>query len=154
MNANAILSGTEGIAYIILPDNRRKVLANLVSMSASLKYTKKSFGLMGSRQKAVKPGPAENSGKIKMYFNTSTFRELALEYKNTGRAPKYDLQIVNNDAASTLGPQVVLLYGFSFDEQMLFNLDIDDDALTEETGFTFDDWDLENVFGEGGLLDA
>ena len=62
--------------------------------------------------------------------------------------------MVNEDPNSGVGRQTVIFYGLNFDEMPLALIDAESDYLTEELSFTANGWDLENVFGAGGLLDA
>ena len=154
MDEQAVVSGNDAIAYLILPDGRRKVWANILNFEASESYSKTKYPILGRRTKPARKGPGEVAGKVKMHYNTSTFREAALEYKKTGKDAFYNVQVVNEDPNSGVGRQTVIFYGLNFDEMPLALIDAESEYLTEELSFTANDWDLENVFGAGGLLDA
>lgn len=151
MQDDAVVAGTEGQCLIILPDGRRKVLANILSLEATVKYTKKEIVIMGRRVKPSKKGAGSLSGTMKMYYNTSVFREAAKAYKDAGKDSYYDLLIINHDEDSIVGQQRVMLYGVNFDEELIAYLDAESEQLTETKTFTFNDYELENVFNQNAL---
>lgn len=154
MEDRAVVSGNDAIAYMIFPDGRRKVLANMLSCDARQTYTKTKYPILGKRTKPAKKGQGEITGTMKLHYNTSVFREAALEYQKTGQDSFYDIQLVNEDPNSGVGRQTVILYGLNFDEMPLALIDAEADYLTEDLPFTANSWDLENIFGDGGLIDA
>lgn len=151
MDEMAAVSGTEGICYAMLPDGRRPILANVLKFEAKVKFQKKAIPILGRKTKANKKGLAEGTGSMTMHYNTSIFREMAQEYKNTGRDGYFDLMIVNDDEGSIVGTQKVVLKRVNFDELTVAMLDAESEYLTEDLAFTFDDWDLREGFNTKGL---
>ncbi|WP_327198044.1 phage tail tube protein [Paenibacillus larvae] len=54
--------------------------------------------------------------------------------------------ITNEDPASEIGAQTVILKNVNLDEVIIAKLDIEGDALDEEVSFTFDDVDIIDSF--------
>ena len=154
MERGAVVSGNDAIIYIILPDGRRLVLANVIKFSSEVNYSKTSYPILGLQNKPHKKGTGEISGSMTLHYNCSIFREGMLEYKKTQKDAYYDLQVVNEDPDSGVGRQTVIFYGVNFDSLPLALVDAESEYLTEDLKFTANDWDLENVFSEDGLKQA
>lgn len=70
-----------------------------------------------------------------------------MEYIKTGKDFYFDLQIVNEDPASTVGKQTSVLKDCNLDSVVAAAFDAtSDDPLEEELPFTFDDFDLLDQF--------
>lgn len=154
MDSTAVVSGNEALIYLILPDGRRKIAGNVIKMDAEAQYSKTEYPVLGYRIKPNKKGPGSIKVKMTLHYNTSVFREAALEFQKTGKDSYYDMQLINEDDNSGLGRQTVLLYGVNWDNMPLFKADAESDYLTEDLTGTANDWDLDNVFTDGGLIDA
>ncbi|WP_338157545.1 phage tail tube protein [Paenibacillus larvae] len=85
-------------------------------------------------------------GKMTLYYVTTTFRQLMLDYIKTGKDTYFDIMITNEDPASEIGAQTVILKNVNLDEVIIAKLDIEGDALDEEVSFTFDDVDIIDSF--------
>ena len=83
MERGAVVSGNDAIIYIILPDGRRLVLANVIKFSSEVNYSKTSYPILGLQNKPHKKGTGEISGSMTLHYNCSIFREGMLEYKKT-----------------------------------------------------------------------
>nr|DAW36889.1 MAG TPA: tail tube protein [Caudoviricetes sp.] len=154
MDRGAVVSGNEALALAILPSGRRLILANFIKFKASLSHSNSKVPILGRRNKTNRRGQGEISVEATAHYNCSTFREIELEHKKNGSDYTFDLQIINNDPGSSVGRQVVILYGVSWDEIPLAMFDAEADYVTEDLSGTADDWDMENVFNENGLKQA
>ena len=75
-----------------------------------------------------------------------------LEYVNTGKDIYFDLTFVNDDPASDVGIQTVVLKRCNLDEVPIALLDVDNNALEESLTFTFEGVDMPDKFKEPELL--
>ena len=82
-----------------------------------------------------------------LYYMTSTFRKLAIQYAKTGVDTYIDITVVNNDPGSSVGKQTIVLYNCNVDSVILAKLDVEADTLDESIDFTFDDVDMLDEFG-------
>ena len=57
------------------------------------------------------------------------------------------MTVVNEEPASSIGKQTVVLYNCNIDSVILAKLDTDSDSLEEDLDFTFDDFDILDSFG-------
>ena len=53
----------------------------------------------------------KQTGKGNVYYGTDLFTNMVLQYVNTGKMPEFDIQIINNDPATTVGSQTMVYYG-------------------------------------------
>ena len=146
LNAKDTISGKEGVAYAKINGNNEE-LFYCKSIEATVEKAKSEIKAIGKRMTGHKTTGMSGSGDMTIYYLTPVFRALLKEYKTTGIDAYFDLVIENNDQASAAGKQVTQLMGCNLDSVVLAKLDGDsDDALEEECGFTFEDFDILQEF--------
>ena len=67
-------------------------------------------------------------------------------YKNTGVDVYFDIQITNEDPTSASGRQTVILKDCNIDSALLAKFDADAEYLDEDMDFTFEDFEIVEVF--------
>ena len=87
-------------------------------------------------------------GSAKFHYNTSIFRRLLKEYKNTGQDIYFDIQVVNEDPSSDVGRQSVILIDCNIDGGILAKFDAEGEYLDEEMEFTFEDFKIVEEFNK------
>ncbi|MCR8645565.1 phage tail tube protein [Paenibacillus sp. N1-5-1-14] len=145
--AKDTISGQEARAYATI-NGRVEELFYAKKIEAKVKKNKKSMKTLGKRGSQNKANGFEGTGSMTIYYVTSLFRQLMLDYMKTGRDTYFDLQIVNEDPASSIGKQTVVIKGVNLDEVTLASFDVESEALEEELAFTFDDADILDQFGK------
>ena len=81
------------------------------------------------------------------------FRQLLYRYKETGEDVYFDIQITNEDPTSSVGRQTVILKDCNLDGGILAKFDADAEYLDEDADFTFEDFEIPEVFGNmSGML--
>ena len=83
---------------------------------------------------------------MSIYYVTSLFRELMLQYIRTGKDVYFDLVVVNDDGNSSFGRQTVALRNCNLNSVVLAKLDVNADNLDETVEFTFDGAELLDSF--------
>lgn len=154
MDGRAVISGNDAIVFLTFPDGRRKILGNILSMTVTQKYDKAKIPILGLRNKVSRKNLGECTGTMKIHYNTSVFREAALEYQKTGKDTFYNLLVVNEDANGVVGRQAVVLKGVNFDEMPVAMIDAEAEYLTEDLPFTVNSWDLEGSFNDVAMKNA
>ena len=86
------------------------------------------------------------SGSMTIFYTTSRFRELMLQYMQNGVDTYFDIEVTNEDPSSTIGKQTVTLKGVNLDSVIMASLDTEAEALEEEVSFTFEDVDMPVSF--------
>ena len=81
-----------------------------------------------------------------MYHMTSTFVKLAQRLAKEGKDFEFDMIITNEDKASAVGKQTVVLRSCNMDKILVAKFDTDSAALEEEFNFTFMDMDVLDEF--------
>lgn len=147
LRAQDTISGQEARAYATI-NGQVEEMFYAKKIEAKAKKSKKSIKTIGKRGSQNKATGWEGTGTLTIYYTTSLFRKLMLEYMKTGKDTYFDLQIVNEDPTSSIGKQTTVLKGVNLDEVTLASFDVDSEVLEEEISFTFDDADLLDEFGK------
>lgn len=133
------ISATEGKAYITINGVNRE-LFEIATLKAQLDMKVQSKRMLGHRMTQHKVIGAEGTGSMTMYFMNSDMLKLAINYIKTGKYGGLKLQVKNEDEASTVGSQEVLLLNVILNTIPVTALDAEsEDPLTIDTDFTFDD---------------
>ncbi len=143
--AGDAISGQEGRAYATI-NGRVEEMFYAKTIEARAEKNKSEFKALGRRGVQSKAIGWTGTGSMTIYYATPTFRQMMLEYIKTGKDTYFDMQIVNEDANSTLGRQTVILRNVNLDSVVMAKLDVDAEYLEEDIDFTFDDVDIQDSF--------
>ena len=127
-------------------NGRRYNFMQAINLEAKFDKTKVKVPILGKTGKGNKATGWSGSGSAKFHFNTSVFRQMMLEYKNTGRDTYFEMQITNEDPTTVVGRQTIVLMGCNIDGGILAKFDADGDYLEEEMNFTFEDFSMPESF--------
>lgn len=149
--AGDTISGQEAVAKITIKN------ADGSSTIEDLFYAKNLEGVcninktpvktLGKRGEQHKPNSWTGTGNMTIYYATSVFRKMAMQYIKTGRPVFFDLLVTNEDPASSIGRQTTVLKTCSLDSVILAKFDVDSEVMDESMDFTFDDADMLDEFG-------
>jgi len=146
LKAEDAISGKQGKAFVTI-NGRVEELFYAKTVEATIEKTKADVPILGKTNVGKKAAGWSGTGTLTIYYFTSMFRALMLEYIKTGKDFYFDLQIVNEDPASTVGKQTSVLKDCNLDSVVAAAFDAtSDDPLEEELPFTFDDFDLLDQF--------
>lgn len=146
LRAGDTISGQEGKATA----NIAGVIQDMFyikSLEATFEKNKSEIKTLGKRGTQQKANGWSGSGSMTIFYVTTIFRKMALNYAKNGKDTYFDITVQNEDPSSTIGKQTVVLYNCNFDSITLAKLDTDADALDEDIDFTFDDFDILDEFG-------
>ena len=148
MLAKDSVSAALAECYMTIGDRRYNFM-QAIKLEAKFKKVKKKVPILGKTGKGNKSGGWEGSGSATFHYNTSIFRKMMLDYKNTGEDVYFDIEITNDDPTSAAGPQTIVLMQCNIDSGTLAKFDADSDGyLDEDMDFTFDDFDMPQEFAE------
>jgi hypothetical protein len=147
LNYSDTLSGTEGKGFITV-NGRNEELFYAKKLESTAEKTKKTGKTLGSRVEQNKATGWKGTGTLTVYYVTSLFREMMINYIKTGKDVYFDLTVTNEDKSSTIGKQTVVLKKCNFDKVSMAMFNVDDEVLEEEMAFTFEDVDLLDKFGK------
>lgn len=147
LQARDTISGQEARAYATI-NGQVEEMFYAKKIEAKVKKTKKAVKTLNKRGSQNKATGWEGTGTLTIYYVTSLFRKLMLEYMKTGKDTYFDLQIVNEDPTSSIGKQTTVIKGVNLDEVTFAAFDVDAEVLEEDVTFTFDDADILDEFGK------
>ena len=150
LKAGDTISGQEAVATMLVrnPDGTTSV-ENMFwakNLEASAEIQKTEVRTLGKRGAQNKPTGWSGSGNMTIYYVTSLFRRMALQYIKTGKPVYFDITVTNEDPSSTVGPQTCVLKNCSLDSVILAKFDVESEVLDESVDFTFDDVDMLDEF--------
>lgn len=155
LKAGDIISGQEAVATMLIhnPDgsNTVETMFWAKNLEASAEIKKTEIYTLGKRGAQNKPTGWSGTGKMTIYYVTSLFRRMALQYIKTGVPVYFDITVTNEDPGSTVGPQTVVLKNCSLDSVILAKFDVESESLDEDVNFTYDDVDLLDEFQSPAL---
>jgi len=145
MNVKDAISATEAECYVTISGKRYHFM-QLINLEAKIEKEKITIPILGKRSKGNKAVGWKGTGKAKLHYNTSIFRKLLFDYKEYGEDVYFDIQVINEDPASSVGRQAVTLKGCNINGGVLAKLDANAEFLDEDIDFTFEDFEIPAAF--------
>ena len=118
------------------------------NITATVEKKKTEIPILGVTGKQHKAGGWKGTGKMTVYYVSSIFRSMMLDYIKKGIDTYFEIMVTNEDPTSSTGSQTVLLKGVNLDSIIFTKLDVEKEALEEDMEFTFNDVDLLDKFDE------
>lgn len=144
------ISGAEARAYITV-SGRNEELFYAKKLESKVEKQKTEGKTLGNRATQNKAAGWKGTGTLTVYYATSLFRELMLNYIKEGRDVYFDITVTNEDPTSSLGGQTVVLKNCNLDEVSMAAFDVESEVLEEDMAFTFEDVDILNKFNKPTL---
>ncbi len=151
--ANVMMNGKDAVfaalaeCYATL-DGKRYNLMQAINLEASMEKNKTEVPILGKTGKGNKASGWTGSGRATFHYNQSIFRKFMKRYKDTGEDFYFDIQITNSDPTSAVGNQTIILKDCNLDSIILAKFDADGELLDEDMDFTFEDWEMPELFTE------
>lgn len=146
MNEMDAISGKHAKAFVTI-NGQVEELFYARSLEATIEKNKSDVPVLGKTNVGQKPVGWTGSGTMNIYYVTSLFRRLMLNYIKTGRDFYFDITVSNEDPTSAAGRQTVVLKNCNLDSVVAASFDAtSDEALNEDVSFTFDDYDILEQF--------
>lgn len=145
MNAKDSVSASLAECFITIEGNRYNFM-QAINLEAKIEKTKSEVPILGKTGKGNKTTGWKGTGSATFHYNTSIFRQLLYQYKETGKDVYFDIQVTNEDPTSDAGRQTVIIKGCNIDGGILTKFDADAEYLDEELDFTFEDWEMPETF--------
>ena len=150
LKAGDTVSGQEAVATMLVHNaDGSTTVENMFwakNLEATAEIKKTEVYTLGKRGAQNKPAGWSGSGNMTIYYVTSLFRRMVLQYIKTGRPVLFDITVTNEDPGSTIGAQTTILKNCSLDSVILAKFDVESEVLDESVDFTFDDVDLLDEF--------
>lgn len=146
MQAKDSISAKLAKCYITIGSNRYNAF-NMINMEAKFEKNKTKVPILGQTGVGNKSTGWKGTGSATMHYNTSIYRRMMLDFKNTGQDVYFDIQVENEDPTSDAKRQTVILKGCNIDGGILAKFDASsDDPLDEDVDFTFEDFEMPEEF--------
>ena len=145
MNASDSLSAKMAECYVTIGNNRYNFM-QAINLEASFEKTKTEIPILGKTGSGNKSTGWKGSGSATFHYNTSIFRELMQQYKDTGEDTYFEIQVTNEDPTSKAGRHTVVFMGCNIDGGTLAKFDADGEYLDEDMDFTFEDFKMPERF--------
>ena len=123
-------------------------VAECKNFSAKIKKTKVDFKALGYRGVQYKATGWEGSGSMEIYYASSRWAKMLIEYAKTGKDTYFKLQASNEDPTSAIGRQTVTLTDVNLDDSEITKLNTESQFLTESINFTFSGVEIPEEFTE------
>ena len=114
-------------------DHRRYSMLMAKDFEASMSVETKEVPTLGRTVKGVKPVGATIKWKMTVYHCTEIFDAVVEEYKNTGRMPTFDIQVTNEDPATSVGRSTKIYNDCIIDGDIILSMfDADGEFVEQE----------------------
>ncbi|WP_138755122.1 phage tail tube protein [Paenibacillus sinopodophylli] len=145
LNAGDTISGREGRAFTVI-NNSQEEMFYVKTLEASIEKQKAEIKTLGHRGMQHKATGWSGTGTMTIYYVTTKFRQMMLDYVKTGVDAYFDIVIMNEDSSSATGKQTVVLNKVNLNKVIIGKLDTESEALEEEIEFTFEGVDIQDHF--------
>lgn len=108
--AKDTVNGAEGKIFVTL-NGKNMEAACMRNIRTNAEIQSSDMRVVGTRTIQNKNNGAKLTGTGNIYYGTNLFTDMVLQYINTGTMPEFDIQITNQDPATSVGSQVMAYYG-------------------------------------------
>lgn len=153
MNNNVVMKAKDSVfaalaECFVTIGTRRYNFMQAINLEAKFEKTKTEVPILGKTGKGNKATGWKGTGSATFHYNTSIFRQMMLDYKDTGEDVYFEMQISNEDPTSGAGRQTMILVDCNIDGGILAKFDADGEYLEEDMDFTFEDFRMPESFKE------
>lgn len=145
MKAKDTVSASLAECFITI-GTRRYNFMQAINLEAKFEKNKTEVTILGKTGKGNKASGWKGTGSATFHYNTSIFRQMMVQYKDTGEDVYFEIQITNEDGTSAAGRQTMILMDCNIDGGILAKFDADGEYLDEDMDFTFEDFKMPEAF--------
>lgn len=145
MRAKDSISASLAECFVTI-GTRRYNFMQAINFEAKFEKTKTEIPVLGKTGKGNKSTGWKGTGSATFHYNTSIFRQMAAQYKDTGEDVYFEIQVSNEDPTSAAGRQTMIFIDCNVDGGILAKFDADSEYLDEDMDFTFEDFKMPEAF--------
>ena len=145
MKAKDAISAKLAECFVTIKNNRYNFM-QIINFEASFEKTKAEVPILGKTGTGNKSTGWKGTGSATFHYNTSIFRQMMVDYKNTGEDVYFEIQVTNDDPTSAAGRQTMVFIDCNIDGGILSKFDADGEYLDEDMDFTFEDFKMPETF--------
>ena len=143
MKSKDSISAKLAEVFCTIGENRYNVM-QMINFEAKFEKKVAILGKTGSGNKST---GWEGTFSATMHYNTSIFRQMMLDFKETGEDAYFEIQVTNDDPTSAAGRQTMIFFDCNIDGGILAKFDANsEDPLDEEVNGTFEDFQMPEAF--------
>ena len=151
MNGNVVMKAKDTVfaalaECFITIGTRRYNFMQAINLEAKFEKNKTEVPILEKTGKGNKASGWKGTGSATFHYNTSIFRQMMIQYKDTGEDIYFEIQISNEDKTSSAGRQTMILMDCNIDGGILAKFDADGEYLDEDMDFTFEDFKMPEAF--------
>ena len=145
MHARDSVSAALAECFVTIEGERFNFM-QAINLEAKFEKNKTEVPILGKTGKGNKASGWKGTGSATFHYNTSIFRQMMIQYKDTGEDIYFEIQISNEDKTSAAGRQTMILMDCNIDGGILAKFDADGEYLDEDMDFTFEDFKMPEAF--------
>lgn len=131
--------------FVTIGTNRYNFM-QMINFEASFEKTKTEVPTLGKTGTGNKATGWKGTGSATCHYNTSIFRQMMIDFKDTGEDVYFEIQVTNDDPTSAAGRQTIVFLDCNIDGGILAKFDADGEYLDESVDFTFEDFKMPESF--------
>ena len=141
--AKDTVNGAEGKVFFTI-DGKNIEVAGMRKIHANAEIQSEDMRVIGTRKIQAKLNGAKLTGTGNIYYGTNLFTDMVLNYIKNGTVQLFDIQITNQDPATSIGSQVMAYYGCQLTGTIPLSI-LDDEASMLNYDFNFSYTDVERL---------
>ena len=145
MKAKDTLAAKLAECFVTIGSNRYNFM-QCINLEAKFEKNKTEVPILGKTGTGNKSTGWKGTGSATFHYNTSIFRQMMLDFKNTGEDVYFEIQVTNEDPTSAVGRQTLVFIDCNIDGGILAKFDAEGEYLDEEFDFTFEDFKMPESF--------
>lgn len=145
MKAKDTISAKLAECFVTVNGNRYNFM-QAINFEATFEKTKTEVPILGKTGVGNKSTGWKGTGSATFHYNTSIFRQMLEQYKDTGEDVYFEIQVSNEDPTSAAGRQTIVFIDCNTDGGILSKFDADGEYLDEDMDFTFEDFKMPETF--------
>lgn len=145
MKGKDALSAKLAECFVTIGTNRYNFM-QAINFEAKFEKTKTEVPILGKTGSGNKSTGWKGTGSATFHYNTSIFRQMMIDFKNTGEDVYFEVQVTNEDPTSAAGRQTMVFVDCNIDGGVLAKFDADGEYLDEDMDFTFEDFKMPESF--------
>lgn len=150
--AKDTVNGAEGKIFIT-SDGKNIEVACMRNIQTNAELQGTDMRVIGTRKVQEKQNGAKLTGTGNIYYGTPLFTNMVLQYIKTGVMPEFDIQIVNDDPATSVGQQNMAYYGCHLTGNIPISiLNSEEAMLNYDFNFTWTDCAAMDTFSDPVVL--
>ena len=145
MRAKDTVSAKLAECFVTIQGSRFNFM-QAIDFEAKFEKTKTEVPILGRTGGGNKSTGWKGTGSATFHYNTSIFRQLMIDFKDSGEDTYFEMQVTNEDPTSAVGRQTIVFIDCNIDGGILAKFDADGEYLDEDMDFTFEDFMMPEAF--------